>query len=181
MSKKLLMALACSVLLMGLAACGSNDKASTSEEPKQETKKEDEQKKLDEQKQEEEQKKIEEQKKAEEQKQLEEQKKAEEQKRLDEQRKQEETQRQQEEQKKQQEAARAKEQEQQQAGANTVPQQQAAPKQEKVHFANCTDANNAGYYDITSDSPAYASHLDRDGDGVACERNKGHKKSSKKH
>ncbi|MDT3498927.1 excalibur calcium-binding domain-containing protein, partial [Bacillus toyonensis] len=54
-------------------------------------------------------------------------------------------------------------------------------KQEKVHYANCTDANNAGYYDITPDSPAYASHLDRDGDGVACERNKGHKKSSKKH
>ncbi|MEK4099663.1 excalibur calcium-binding domain-containing protein [Bacillus sp. FSL E2-0195] len=151
MNKKLLMALACSVLLMGLAACGSSDKASTSEEPKQETKKEDEQK------QEEEQKKIEEQ------------------------RKQEEAQRQQEEQKKQQEAARAKEQEQQKATANTAPQQQAAPKQEKVHFANCTDANNAGYYDITPDSPAYASHLDRDGDGVACERNKGHKKSSKKH
>ncbi|PGM88141.1 excalibur calcium-binding domain-containing protein [Bacillus cereus] len=163
MSKKLLLALACCVLLMGLAACGSNDKASISEEPKQETKKEDEQKKLDEQKQEEEQKKIEEQKKAEEQK------------RLDEQRKQEEAQRQQEGQKKQQEAARAKEQEQQQAAANT------APKQEKVHFANCTDANNAGYYDIAPDSPAYASHLDRDGDGVACERNKGHKKSSKKH
>ncbi len=107
---------------------------------------------------------------------MEEQKKAEEQKRLDEQRKQEEAQRQQEEQKKQQEAAQAKEQEQQKAAANTAPQQQAAPKQEKVHFANCTDANNAGYYDITPDSPAYASHLDRDGDGVACERNKGHKK-----
>ncbi|PFQ65894.1 hypothetical protein COK18_07900 [Bacillus cereus] len=137
MSKKLLMALACSVLLMGLAACGSNDKASTSEKPKQETKKEDEQKKVDKQKQEE--------------------------------------------QKKQQEAAQVKEQEQQKTAANTAPKQQAAPKQEKVHFANCTDANNAGYYDITPDSPAYASHLDRDGDGVACERNKGHKKSSKKH
>lgn len=72
MSKKLLMALACSVLLMGLAACGSNDKASTSEEPKQETKKEEEQKKLDEQKQEDEQKKIEEQKKADEQRKQEE-------------------------------------------------------------------------------------------------------------
>ncbi|WP_163247859.1 hypothetical protein [Bacillus tropicus] len=66
MSKKLLMALACSVLLMGLAACGSNDKASTSEEPKQETKKEEEQKKLDEQKKIEEQKKAEEQRKQEE-------------------------------------------------------------------------------------------------------------------
>ena len=49
MSKKLLMVLAC-VLLMGLVACGSNDKANTSEEPKQETKKEDEQKKIEEQK-----------------------------------------------------------------------------------------------------------------------------------
>ncbi|WP_413574433.1 excalibur calcium-binding domain-containing protein [Bacillus thuringiensis] len=29
--------------------------------------------------------------------------------------------------------------------------------------------------------PSSPSHLDRDGDGVACERNKGHKKSSKKH
>lgn len=66
MSKKLLMALACSVLLMGLAACGANDKASTSEEPKQETKKEEEQKKLDEQKKIEEQKKAEEQRKQEE-------------------------------------------------------------------------------------------------------------------
>ncbi|MEW9579090.1 excalibur calcium-binding domain-containing protein [Bacillus toyonensis] len=160
MSKRLLMALACSVLLMGLAACGSNDKASTSEEPRQETKKEEEQKKI------EEQKKVEEQKQAEEQKRLEQQKKAEEQKKLEEQRKQEEAQRQQGEQK---------------TIANTATQQQAAPKQEKVHFANCTDANNAGYYDITPDSPAYASHLDRDGDGVACERNKGHKKSSKKH
>ena len=45
MKRKLLTALTCSELLMGLAACGSNDKASTSEEPKQETKKEDEQKK----------------------------------------------------------------------------------------------------------------------------------------
>ncbi|PEY19534.1 hypothetical protein CN340_25780 [Bacillus anthracis] len=66
MSKKLLMALACSVLLMGLAACGSNEKASTSEAPKQETKKEEEQKKLDEQKKIEEQKKAEEQRKQEE-------------------------------------------------------------------------------------------------------------------
>ena len=72
MKRKLLTALTCSALLMGLAACGSNDKASTSEEPKQETKKEDEQKKLDEQKQENEQKKIEEQKKAEEQRKQEE-------------------------------------------------------------------------------------------------------------
>ncbi|PEO48108.1 stress protein [Bacillus pseudomycoides] len=41
MSRKLLTALACSALLMGLTACGSNDKASTSSDskPKQEAKK----------------------------------------------------------------------------------------------------------------------------------------------
>ncbi|MEH6933444.1 hypothetical protein, partial [Bacillus sp. JJ783] len=41
MKRKLLTALACSALLMGLAACGSNDKASTSSDtkPKQEAKK----------------------------------------------------------------------------------------------------------------------------------------------
>ncbi|MFP3414816.1 stress protein [Bacillus sp. SIMBA_074] len=41
MKRKLLTALACSALLMGLAACGSNEKASTSNDskPKQEAKK----------------------------------------------------------------------------------------------------------------------------------------------
>ena len=48
MSKKLLMALACTRVTYGIS-CGSNDKANTSEEPKQETKK-DEQKKIEEQK-----------------------------------------------------------------------------------------------------------------------------------
>ena len=45
MSKKLLTALTCSALLMGLTACGSNDKASTSSndsKPKQEAKKKEE-------------------------------------------------------------------------------------------------------------------------------------------
>ncbi|PEB54332.1 hypothetical protein CON65_03680 [Bacillus pseudomycoides] len=75
-----------------------------------------------------------------------------------------ETQKQAEEQKKQQETTQTK-------------QQQTAPSQGKVHFSSCKEANDAGYYDITPDSPAYSKSLDKDGDGVACE----HKKSGKKH
>ncbi|MFJ8531493.1 excalibur calcium-binding domain-containing protein [Bacillus sp. NPDC094106] len=97
-------------------------------------------------------------KKEKEQKTNNEQQKAEEQKQL-------ETQKQAEEQKKQQETAQAKQ------------QQQTAPSQGKVHFSSCKEANDAGYYDITPDSPAYSKSLDKDGDGVACE----HKKSGKKH
>jgi hypothetical protein len=36
-------------------------------------------------------------------------------------------------------------------------------------FANCTEANSAGYSNITSDSPYYGAHLDDDMDGVGCE------------
>lgn len=37
-------------------------------------------------------------------------------------------------------------------------------------FANCTEAFNAGVYDIERADPAYMEKLDRDGDGLACER-----------
>ena len=36
-------------------------------------------------------------------------------------------------------------------------------------FANCSEANNAGYSNITSESPYYGAHLDNDLDGVGCE------------
>jgi hypothetical protein len=36
-------------------------------------------------------------------------------------------------------------------------------------FVNCSAAEDAGYSDITSDSPYYGPHLDRDQDGVGCE------------
>lgn len=39
-------------------------------------------------------------------------------------------------------------------------------------FRNCKAANDAGYYDIKRGEPAYHPRLDRDGDGVACERSK---------
>ena len=57
-----------------------------------------------------------------------------------------------------------------------TPETKPEVKPEKKYFANCKEANAAGYYDITPDSPAYGSHLDKDGDGIACERNKARNK-----
>lgn len=48
----------------------------------------------------------------------------------------------------------------------------AAPEpapQQNVYFANCTEARNAGAAPVHVGDPGYASHLDRDGDGVGCE------------
>ena len=38
-----------------------------------------------------------------------------------------------------------------------------------VYYPNCTAARKAGKSDIRRGQPGYAKHLDRDGDGVACE------------
>lgn len=56
--------------------------------------------------------------------------------------------------------------------AYVAPPVEQAPAQQAPAtpmFANCTKANNAGYYDIPSTSPAYRSKLDGNHDGVACE------------
>lgn len=37
-------------------------------------------------------------------------------------------------------------------------------------FANCTEAFNAGVFDIKRSNPSYQNKLDRDNDGIACER-----------
>lgn len=37
-------------------------------------------------------------------------------------------------------------------------------------FANCSEARAAGRSNIRRGEPGYGSHLDRDSDGVACER-----------
>lgn len=37
-------------------------------------------------------------------------------------------------------------------------------------FANCTEAFEAGVYDIRRSDPSYEQRLDRDNDGIACER-----------
>ncbi|WP_218915951.1 excalibur calcium-binding domain-containing protein [Brevibacterium senegalense] len=38
-----------------------------------------------------------------------------------------------------------------------------------VYFENCTAAREAGAAPVHAGEPGYASHLDRDGDGVGCE------------
>jgi hypothetical protein len=46
----------------------------------------------------------------------------------------------------------------------------AATAQQDGPYATCKDAANDGVYNIQSNDPHYASWLDRDGDGVACEK-----------
>ena len=61
----------------------------------------------------------------------------------------------------------------------TLPyEERPGANQEPKRFANCKEANDAGFYDITRDSPYYGKHLDRDGDGIACEREKVVRKST---
>jgi len=38
------------------------------------------------------------------------------------------------------------------------------------YFANCSEARAAGAAPVRRGQPGYGSHLDRDGDGVGCER-----------
>lgn len=40
---------------------------------------------------------------------------------------------------------------------------------DSVYYENCTDARYHGAAPVYSGDPGYASHLDRDGDGVGCE------------
>jgi hypothetical protein len=40
---------------------------------------------------------------------------------------------------------------------------------QSVYFRNCSAARAAGAAPIAVGEPGYASHLDRDGDGIACE------------
>ena len=44
--------------------------------------------------------------------------------------------------------------------------------QENIHFSSCTEAWQNGYSDIHRGEAGYSSRLDRDNDGVACERSK---------
>ncbi|MEU2243210.1 excalibur calcium-binding domain-containing protein [Streptomyces sp. NPDC018338] len=51
----------------------------------------------------------------------------------------------------------------------TQPPETAEPEPD-VYYANCTAVRAAGADPIHSGEPGYGRHLDRDGDGVACER-----------
>lgn len=53
-----------------------------------------------------------------------------------------------------------------------VPQVDAPPAQNPapaLAFQTCADARAAGYHNMHRDTPGYSEHLDRDGDGIACE------------
>lgn len=49
------------------------------------------------------------------------------------------------------------------AGVGMAPAAVAAP------YKNCTEARKNGDTNIPASSDKYGSHLDRDGDGIACE------------
>ncbi|WP_212824360.1 excalibur calcium-binding domain-containing protein [Polymorphospora rubra] len=44
------------------------------------------------------------------------------------------------------------------------------PAEEEVSYKNCTEVREAGKAPLREGDPGYSSKLDRDGDGVACER-----------
>lgn len=47
---------------------------------------------------------------------------------------------------------------------------QPVTAEENIHFSSCREAWENGYSDIHRGEPGYSSKLDRDGDGIACER-----------
>lgn len=66
--------------------------------------------------------------------------------------------------------AAAAEQARQAAAAQQAQQQQAfASQPQQGAFRNCREARAAGATPLYRGQPGYGSHLDRDGDGVACE------------
>ncbi|KQX10619.1 hypothetical protein ASC82_23455 [Streptomyces sp. Root431] len=54
--------------------------------------------------------------------------------------------------------------------AQTTQPPETAEPEPAVYYANCTAVRAAGADPIHSGEPGYGRHLDRDGDGVACER-----------
>ncbi|MFD3201269.1 excalibur calcium-binding domain-containing protein, partial [Bacillus sp. LR_5] len=102
-------------------------------------------------------------------KQAEEKRKQEEEARLaEEKRKQEEEARLAEEKRKQEEEARLAQEKRKQE--KEIQQAEAQEQQTNVYYKNCTVARQAGVAPIHSGEPGYAKHLDRDGDGIACDR-----------
>ncbi|MGM1034535.1 MAG: excalibur calcium-binding domain-containing protein [Bacillota bacterium] len=116
---------------------------------------------------------AEEQKKKEEAARLaEEQKKKEEAARLaEEQKKKEEAARLAEEQKKKEEAARlAEEQKKKEEAARLAEEQKEQEAVKSVYYKNCDAVRSAGAAPVYEGSPGYGKHLDRDGDGIGCDK-----------
>ncbi|WP_251829222.1 excalibur calcium-binding domain-containing protein [Streptomyces sp. ATCC 21386] len=51
----------------------------------------------------------------------------------------------------------------------TATQSEAVQPSEDVYYENCDAARAAGAAPVYAGEPGYGPHLDRDGDGVACE------------
>lgn len=84
----------------------------------------------------------------------------------EEQRKQEEADRLAEEQRKQEEANRLAEEQRKQEEAARAQKEQTT----NVYYKNCTQAREAGAAPVHQGEPGYGKHLDRDGDGIGCDR-----------
>jgi len=101
----------------------------------------------------------------------EEQRKKEEAERLaEEKKKQEEAQRLAEEQKKQEEEAARLAEEQRQEEQRLAEEQDQQKEATNVYFKNCSAAKAAGAAPVYAGEPGYGKHLDRDGDGIGCDR-----------
>lgn len=101
----------------------------------------------------------------------EEQRKKEEADRLaEEKKKQEEAQRLAEEQKKQEEEAARLAEEQRQEEQRLAEEQDQQKEATNVYFKNCSAAKAAGAAPVYAGEPGYGKHLDRDGDGIGCDR-----------
>lgn len=64
---------------------------------------------------------------------------------------------------------------QEEAAAAAANQQQAQSQpaaSSELNFSNCKEARAAGYSHIRRGEPGYAPHLDRDGDGIACDKHR---------
>ena len=51
-----------------------------------------------------------------------------------------------------------------------LPQAALAQSSENVCYKNCTEVKAAGKTPLHAGDPGYSPKLDRDGDGIACER-----------
>ncbi len=56
------------------------------------------------------------------------------------------------------------------AAKEKVKNQTTSKKSDGRQFENCTEAFEAGVFDIKRSDPAYQNKLDRDNDGIACEK-----------
>jgi|TARA_R100000049_G_C1957802_1_gene121980 hypothetical protein len=55
------------------------------------------------------------------------------------------------------------------ASAPSKPRTPPASARGNVYYANCSEARAAGAAPVRRGDPGYASHLDRDNDGIGCE------------